>query len=82
MVRVVVRFVMARVTSGAVVLPVASKMRVLSLSIGGATYVAVVARVPQMKGVADVAAGGGGVLGAVVVRVVSATVACHKWCTG
>ena len=33
-------------------------------------------------GVADVAAGGGGVLGAVVVRVVLAMVGCHGWCTG
>ena len=32
--------------------------------------------------VADVAAGGAGVLGAVVVRVVSATVGCRGWCTG
>ena len=43
----------------------------------------VVARVLWMTGdVADVAAGGGGVLGAVVVRVVSVTVGCHGWCTG
>ena len=33
-------------------------------------------------GVADVAAGSGGVLGAVVVTVVSATVGCRGWCTG
>ena len=33
-------------------------------------------------GVADVAAGGAGVLGAVVVRVVLATVGCRGWCTG
>ena len=33
-------------------------------------------------GVADVAAGGGRVVGAVVVRVVLATVRCHRWCTG
>ena len=33
-------------------------------------------------GVADVAAGGGGVLGAVVVRVVLATLGCRRWCTG
>ena len=45
--------------------------------------VAVVARVLQMTGgVADVAAGGGGVLGAVVVRVVSAIVGCRGRCTG
>ena len=34
------------------------------------------------SGVDDVAAGGGGVLGAVVVRVVSAAVGCRRWCTG
>ena len=33
-------------------------------------------------GVADVAAGGGGVVGAVVVRVVLATVRCRGCCTG
>ena len=33
-------------------------------------------------GVADVAAGGGGVLGTVVVRVVLATLACRVWCSG
>ena len=33
-------------------------------------------------GVTDVAAGGGGVVGAVVVRVVLATVGCRGWCTG
>ena len=78
----VVRFVMARVTSGAVVLPVASMVRVLSLAIGGVTYVAVVVRVLQMTGLADVAAGSGGVLGAVVVRVVSVMVGCRGSCTG
>ena len=36
----------------------------------------------MMVAVADVAAGGGGVLGAVVVRVVSATVGSRGWCTG
>ena len=36
----------------------------------------------MMGGVAGVAASGGGVLGAVVVRVVSATVGCRGWCTG
>ena len=40
MVRVVVWLVMARVTYGAVVLAVASMVRVLSLAIGGVTYVA------------------------------------------
>ena len=45
--------------------------------------VAVVARVLWMTGgVAHVDAGGGGVLGAVVVRVVLATVGCRGWCTG
>ena len=40
MVRVVVRLVMARVTYEAyVVVPVASMVRVLSLAIGGVTYV-------------------------------------------
>ena len=33
-------------------------------------------------GMADVAAGGAGLLGAVVVRVVSVTVGCRRWCTG
>ena len=33
-------------------------------------------------GVADVAAGVGGVLGAVVVRVMSTMVGCRRWCTG
>ena len=32
--------------------------------------------------VALIAAGGGGVVGAVVVRVVLATVGCRGWCTG
>ena len=44
---------------------------------------AVVARVLYMTGgVAHVAAGGGGVIVAVVVRVVSATVGCRGWCIG
>ena len=38
-VRVVVRLVMARVTYGAVLLLVASMVRVLSLAIGGVSYV-------------------------------------------
>ena len=33
-------------------------------------------------GVAHVAAGGGGVIGPVVVRVVLATVGCRGWCIG
>ena len=33
-------------------------------------------------GVADVAARGGGVVGAVVVRVMLATMGCRGWCTG
>ena len=33
-------------------------------------------------GVANVAAGGEGVVGAVVVRLVLATVGCRGWCTG
>ena len=33
-------------------------------------------------GVAQVASGGGGVIGAVVVRVVLATVGCRGWCIG
>ena len=45
--------------------------------------VAVVARVVQMTGgVADVAAGGGGVLDAMVMRLVLATVGCRGLCTG
>ena len=41
-----------------------------------------VARVLYMtSGVADVSAGGGGVVGAVVVRVVLAMVGCRGWCT-
>ena len=33
-------------------------------------------------GVAHVASGGGGVIGAVVVRLVLATVGCRRWCIG
>ena len=36
----------------------------------------------MMGGVAHVAASGGGMVGAVVVRVVLATVGCRGWCTG